>query len=410
MRARRGVHAVVYAGVTLTVLGAGALALDVAWMFRAQAQAQSVADAASQAAIVVLRQTAEQASAYDAAQTITEANTIGGGPGELLQVTFGRWVSVGEEGEFVADNLSPNAVRVRVGRVQGGGVSFILGRIFGHDRFTVQATSTSASRSLQFVLVMDITGSWGERDFAKAREAALAVHDRLMRAASEEDEVAMTIFTNRFGWIYTEFTQAIDETAMMAERAKWEVLNIASKAGVDDDPFDGRDCRLHRHDRINDFEDPPGGCYPDMPREYRDEPGTDHSTGIIPAGWLFHENVDSGARYRAMLILTDGRPNGLSGQSGQTRAAKGFVEDRWREYQGPVPRTANQIRHASVAATQQLWDELRVHTWVVSFIQDDWSMGAMTQGDGYYALTSDPDELQMLFSQIVTEMPLSIVE
>jgi len=397
------------AATLLVMLGFGALALDVSLLLRARARTQLIADAASQSGIIALRQTADIDLALQAIHTVVDENTIAGGPAELLSVDFGRWVDTQTNPTFVSDWSVPNAVRLEVGRTAHGGVPMMLARIWGIDHKIVKATSTSASRSLQFIVVLDITGSWGERDFAEARKAALQAHTRLTRAASEEDEVAMTIFTNRYAWEYTPMTSAIDADAMAAIRADWELLNIASKAGVDSNPEDGRNCKLHRNERINDFSDPPGGCYPSMPREYRDESGTDHSTGVLLAKQIFEENQD-GARYRAMLILTDGRPQGLSSRSGDQRQEAGYVETRWREYVGPIHRSSGQVRSAAIDATQDLWDELRVNTWVVSLVANDSLMQDMVQGDGYFVLTDDPEELQMLFAQIITEMPLSIVE
>ena len=77
---------------------------------------------------------------------------------------------------------------------------------------------------------------------------------------------------------------------------------------------------------------------------------------------------------------------------------------------GPVPRTGNDIRTASIDATTELWNDLRVNTWVVSLVSHDWMMPAMAQGDGYYTLTDDSNELAAILAQIVSEMPLAIVE
>ncbi|MCK6502833.1 hypothetical protein L6R53_05450 [Myxococcota bacterium] len=178
---------------------------------------------------------------------------------------------------------------------------------------------------------------------------------------------------------------------------------------MDSNHGDGKNCTLHTGSRENDFSyKSKGGCYPKMPREYRDEPGTDHSTGMLLAKQMFEESL-SVADYRAMIVLTDGQPNGL-GAAGVKRGQAGYVETRWREYLGPAPRSTAQIRTASIEAAEQMWDDLRVHTWVISFVADDWMMDQMAQGDGYYVRTSNPADLEPIMAQIISELPLAIVE
>ena len=55
----------------------------------------------------------------------------------------------------------------------------------------------------------------------------------------------MTIFTNRFAWEYTPFTQIAIPANAASVRADWEQLNIASKAPIgtyNANPTDGVDC------------------------------------------------------------------------------------------------------------------------------------------------------------------------
>ena len=395
----------------VVVLGFGALAIDTAYMLMAHSQAQDLADATSQAALIVLRQTGDQTLAEEAATQVMTANRIAGESPASVEVSFGTWDDTASVPTFVDDTVNPNAVRTTLGREDADAVPFLLARMWGMDTFDAMASATSATRSLQVIIVLDITGSWGEADFGDAREAVLVALDMLSESASDIDSLGMTIFTNRYGWEYTPLVNIANGPTAAAVRADWEVLNIASKGGTDSDHFDGRDCRLKWPvAQRNDFTSPTGGCYPDMPREYTDEPGTDHSTGIILAQQMFEEASSTGANDRAMIVVTDGRPNGLGGASGTIRAAEPYTEARWREYEGPVPRTGNQIRAASIDATSELWEDLRVHTWVVSLVSHDWMMPAMVQGDGYYTLTSDSNELAAILAQIVSEMPLAIVE
>lgn len=408
-RARRGNYTLMLAVALVVLLGFGALALDVAYMLLGHAQTQDVADAASQAAMVVLRQTADPILAQEAAELVVGENQVLGEAPRVSELTFGSWDDSFAQPLFVPHTFRPNAVRVGVARDGQDAASYLLARIWGYDRFDLEAQATSASRSVQLVFVLDITGSWGEADFANARAAVLGALDLLHATATSADEVAMTIFTNRYAWEYTSFTDIADPVGAAQVRADWSVLNIASKAGRDASPTDGRDCVLHTGARQNDFTDPDGGCYPEMPREYTDESGTDHSTGILLAQQLYEEH-GGGANYRAMIVLTDGRPNQLGASSGTLRAADHHVESRWRQFTGPVPRSQDQIRSASIQSTWELWNSLRVHTWVVSLVAYDEMMPAMVRGDGYDVLASSSSELSAMVAQIISEMPLAIVE
>ncbi len=409
VRPRRGNYSTLLALALVMLLGFGALAIDIAYMRLAQAQAQDIADAASHAALLALRQTGSQREATAAARTVLNSNRIAGGSPELEQIVFGAWDDSAETPSFVPTNVRPNAVRVTVSRSGDRAISYNLAGLFGKENFGVRSSAVAASRTYQIIFVMDITNSWSEANFLHAREAAVIALEMLTGAASGVDEVGMTLFTNRFAWEYTPLTRVAVGSNAENMLADWGDLNTASKAGKDKNHSDGRNCELNSGSKINDFNNPVrGGCYPDMPREYRDEPGTDHSTGMELARQMFDEGA-SGAVYRAMIVVTDGQPNGL-GSPGTARAADGYEEDRWREYVGPAPRTTNEVRNASITSAQQMWDELQVNTWIVSYVADDWFMDQVPQGDGYKVVTNNASQLENILAQIISEMPVALVE
>ena len=144
------------------------------------------------------------------------------------------------------------------------------------------------------------------------------------------------------------------------------------------------------------------------PPEASFEAGTDHSSGVEMADVMFRES-GADARYRAMIVVTDGRPNGTHPWAGYERMVDGHVETRWREYQNYAGRSTAGVRTATINATSNLWDQLNVHTWAVSLVADDPMMSSMVQGDGYYVRTNDPDELSVLLAQIISELPLAVV-
>jgi hypothetical protein len=224
----------------------------------------------------------------------------------------------------------------------------------------------------------------------------------------------MTIFTNRFAWEFTPLTDMIDEvetTPDVVETA-WSALRTASKAG--DSSLISCD---HNGNGTNNFANPVGGCWPNMPREYLDEPGTDHTTGLQQALDMFvgSGNVDA---YRAAIVLTDGIPNGV-GSCGTTRGAQGYVEGRWTEYAldcaTQVPHTTVEIVAESPLLAQQMNTQEGVNVWAISFVQDLPSpMSAqdgsgLAQGDGYYVRTSDPAQLITLFEEIADGLPIAVV-
>lgn len=405
---RRGAFAVLTALTALIILGFGALAIDIAYLRLAQAQTQDIADAAAQAAVLALRQTGDQDQAEGAARAVVAANGVVGRAPRLADIQFGGWDPEAADPEFVPGTSVPNAVKVRVDRVDEDGPSWQLARLFGKERFDVAADATAATRSFQVIIVLDITNSWSEKNFGHARDASVLALETLGDSASGVDEIGMTIFTNRFAWEFTPLTRISDTAAYGEIMDDWEELATASKAGKDKSRYDGKNCKLHSGSKQNDFSSPEGGCYSNMPREYRDEPGTDHSAGMLLAKQMFEESFSS-ADYRAQIVLTDGRPNGL-GSPGTARAEDGYTEERWREYLGPAPRSKDDIRWASIYAAQDMWDELGVHTWVVSFVADDWMMDDMPQGDGYYIRTTQAADLERIFLQIVSELPIAVVE
>jgi hypothetical protein len=408
-RNRRGNYAVLFVLTIPVVLGFGALAVDTSFIRLSQSQTQDVADAASQAALLELRRTGSTALALEAAQAVVDLNVIAGAPGTLKDLEFGAW---DEDGDPNGDRLMgaeiPNAVRATVAREGSRAIPLFLAKIWGYNSFTVERTATSASRKLQVVLVMDITNSWSPWNFDNARLASVEFFDTIAESHGPDDQIGMTLFTNRFGWEYTPMTDFDNNATVAGVRSDWEGLRTASKAGQMNSGWPSS-CSLNGSDEKNNFEDPSvGGCFPNMPREYRDEPGTDHSTGMQMAYTMFDDAFDPTA-FRVMVVLTDGEPNGL-GAPGTARVLDDYTETRWREYVGPAPRSGNDIRSESVAVSQEMWNDLSVHTYVVSFKKDEAFMRSMAQGQGYFIRTDNSSALVPIFRDIANSLPLALVE
>lgn len=422
-RRRRGNYATIMGLLIFAVIAMGAIALDIAYMRMAQLQAQDIADAASQAALIVYRRTSDVDEAERVAQGVVRLNDVAGGPADLGSVTFGTWdqPEVGG-GVFLLDGDSPNAVRAEVARE----VPFLLAPVLGHTEFQAQGRSTSAARNLHVVLSVDITNSWSPANFAGAREASELFLRTISESAGPYDRIGMNVWSGRYAWEFTPMFNARNAPRLAATRAQWAELRTASKPGTPGGPPRARTCTLPPGNPVNNlrFDSPPPGvpfqgCYPEMPREYLgtdgrnctfgSECGTDHTVGLAMSRIMFQEEPDDSA-FRALIVLTDGIPNNLEASHGQARRDLGYVEDRWREYQAPVPHAVGSIRSQSVIMARQLWDDMRVHVWVVSFVAHEAFMPNMVQGQGYYRNTSDPNALVQIFEDIANSLPLAIVE
>lgn len=405
---RRGNFAILFAMAIPVIVGFGALSIDTSFIRLAQSQTQDVADAASQAALIELRRTGDVSLARQAAEDVVALNNIGGQPGELTQLEFGAWDEDADPNS--SDPLLtaevPNAARAWVARRGNNSVPLHLSTLWGYESFEVERMATSASRKLQVIVVLDITNSWSSGNFNNARLASLTFFDTISASHGPEDQMGMTVFTNRFGWEFSPLTDFKEPATVASMRADWDGLRTASKAGFSS-TWPGN-CNVHGDPNRNNFNYPAGGCYPNMPREYLDEPGTDHTTGMMMAWKMFEDEYDPTA-FRAMVVLTDGTPNGLN-NPGTARGNDGYVEERWREYAGPAPRGANTIRAESIRTAEAMWDDLQVHTFVVSFVADDSFMHAMPQGQGYYVNTSDSAALVPIFRDIANSLPLALVE
>ncbi|HNH47646.1 MAG TPA: TadG family pilus assembly protein, partial [Myxococcota bacterium] len=211
------------------LFGFGALAVDVSMIRLAQTEAQDIADAASHAAIAELKDSHDLSLARQAAEEVVAANTLAGDEAVLLDIDAGTWDPSSRS--FVGGSVS-NAIQVRVGRTGNQAVRLALGTLLGWYSVDVAATATAATQSVQVILVMDITGSWEQRNFVKAREAAMTFLDSLHQNHGPQDMVGMVVFMNRYGWEYTPMTSVEDSFANAnLVTNKWAKLNVGSYAG-----------------------------------------------------------------------------------------------------------------------------------------------------------------------------------
>lgn len=393
---RRGSYSLLFAATAPVLLGFGSLAIDLSIVRLAQMEAQAVADAASQAGLTKLRATGSVAAARLAVEQLVAHNRVDGRAPELSLVQLGIWDGT----TFTEDDETANAVRVRVGQ----SVRLPLASVAGFHSIDVQRQSTSASRALHVVLVMDITNSWSQANFSNARAAAIEFLDTLVTTAGPQDRVGMALFTGQYGVEYTPMVP-VQQVRELGVVDQWSVLRTASKAGRPSTNANG--CAPHTGSLLNDFTDPVGGCFPQMWREYQDESGTDHTTGITIARAMLTEQPDEGI-YRAMVTLTDGQPNGTGNH--EQRADAGFVDTRWRFYKTPVRRNTTRVINDTKALAASAWTEDEIHQWGISFVDSAPWMQDMAKGDGYYVNTTSSSAIVDIFSDIAESLPLAVVE
>ncbi len=417
-RARRGNYTVLGAMMIPAFMGFGALAIDLSWMRMASMQAQDLSDAASQAGLLTLRQTGDVDLAEDAAEAVVARNTIAAGTAELAEIQFGTWDE--DARIFTATTVSPNSVRARVGRRNAQGVPYLLGRIWGFDKADVMGLSTSSSRSLHVILAIDITNSWDLRNYDSAREASVNFLDRLTDTYGPDDRFGMVHFTGAYGVEYTPMRLVTTEVADNQAMTDWLAMDTASKSGRPNAKELATRCSQHvasntwtagPHSKGDGtaITHPVGGCFPGMWREYSDEPGTDHSVALTMARTMFEAQPDDGA-YRALIMLTDGVPNGIGAGHGAIRTAQGYVDPK-RHITGPIPHTTANVKADSIAQAADMYTDLRVNTWVVSFVATDPFMETMTEnGDGYFELARTAAAIIPIFEDIANSLPVAIVE
>lgn len=390
---RRGAFATIYAVSAFAFLACAALAVDVMLLRLARSETRAVADIACHTALLRLRATGDRGHAAAMAAAVVRENSVLGRPANLESVEFGMWV----DGAFTADSVHGNAVRVTV----GSRTKMTFAALWQPD-LELRQTSTAAARILHAIVVLDITNSWSPIDFEDARAGAVEVFDQLVATSGPSDRIGMVTFTGQFGVEQTPLQLAL-EAEDAGIRQEWADLRTASKAGVGN----GRNCTKHSGDRKDDFSDPEGGCYPQMWREYRDEYGTDHAVGIDLAREMFAARSDP-AVYRAMIVLTDGAPNGTG--PAQTRVADGYEEARWDFRVVGEQRNHDQVVSASLVSAERAWTDDEVHTWVVSYQQTGSWLYDLAKGDGTFVHASNANDLVPIFADIAESLPTMLVE
>lgn len=391
------------------VLGTSALIVDWSRARIAGAEAQAIADAAAQAGVIALRSTGSTSEAEEAARLVVERNRISGMVPELIEFQVGGW----DNTTRTWSGTGANAVRVTVGRTGDDAIRLPLAGLFGLPEIEVARRATASTPNLQVVLSIDITGSWDKDDFYKARQASVNFLELLHNAHGQDDLVGMNVFLMRYAWEFTPFTRIADsarDSSLVLD--PWEQLNIGSLPGRYNASYETNTRYQYACDvnwSSNNFNNPPGGCFPNMPRYYLDESGTDHTVGIELARQMFQERPDPYA-YRALIVLTDGKPVSYSARDGTARDRSGYEETRFREYRHAGGHTGAQIEADTVTDARAAYGVDNINVWFVSFVEYKYFMEEAAQGDGYFDLAGTASEIIEIFDQIGRSLPVTVVQ
>lgn len=173
VKSRRGAILVLTALLMVFMMGLLALSVDVGYMMTVKTELKRSADAAALAGAAVL------AEGVDAAQTkaleylarnpvgreITESSLdwetrlaqLLQQNGERYKIEFGDWNEA--SGEFIPSSTNPSAIRVFA---QHDGGPLFFARVFGKDRFHLEAESIARYEPRDIVLVLDLSASMND--------------------------------------------------------------------------------------------------------------------------------------------------------------------------------------------------------------------------------------------------------
>lgn len=362
IRRRRGNYSMLSALMILVMVGFGAISVDLSMVRLGASQSQDIADAASQAAIVMYRHARSlgrsdlesRALGERAAEVIALRNRVVGVPPTVRSVAWGEWdptASLGNEFQTTAVDEGTTAVQVALDRSGDSAIGLPFGALLGWTTMPVRGAATSASRNVEAILTIDVTGSWDKEEFQHARDAAVAFFDTLAENHGPEDRFGVVVWFNSYAYEYVPLMR-IDDALAHPELARDLLLklNVANYAGVAmpawAPPLTASKhvaCRVFGTDgsgampfgsstgynnslknRWSNGASPGRGCAPNMPRYYVSvEGGTDHHTGLMLArsllraqqsyvpgtGWV---SSVGNLGYRAVVMLTDGEPVAIS--------------------------------------------------------------------------------------------------
>lgn len=242
---RRGIVAVLSGLLLVFLLGMVAFAIDVGYMFVADAQLQNAADSAALAAAAFIA--SDTADADREARRFATANHVATRAIDESEVTteFGEWDP--DTRTFAAGGGPGNAVRVSVER---NAISLFFAPVLGIDRFNTRASAVAMSNPRDIAFVVDLSGSmnndtepcWATSEINSAfgPEGYPTIGDELMEDLYEDfgygsfpgpmQYVGQPLGVGQDQYAYAELTKNSGPLTAGSIAAQYRILNTDSEA------------------------------------------------------------------------------------------------------------------------------------------------------------------------------------
>jgi Flp pilus assembly protein TadG len=193
----RGAIAILMFIMLMVLMGFTAVGFDLAYVRLARLEMKNATDAAVHAAILRLRNTGDSALATQAGIDIAAQNSVLGKPMTLAadDFTFGQWD--GTTGAFVAGAVPYTAVKINGVRDvadSSGYVDLTFGRALGYTEASVTEDTVGAFANRNFMVELDITPSY-ICQLDDAVLATLSMLDDLHAKNIGGDKISLDVFT-----------------------------------------------------------------------------------------------------------------------------------------------------------------------------------------------------------------------
>lgn len=360
---RRGNYSMFMGVFATSILGFGALGVDISYIAMANNQAQAVADAASHAALVALRHSdaaglsGRVLDGKAAAQHVVNVNEVGlGERGHLASVKFGIFNP--NTGNFSPDSQPYNAAYAEVDRKGSDALQLLLAPIIGANEADVLQSGVTAANPREIVVVVDRSCSMqspeGYQGWEGVRDALRVFSEYMVEHQVPLDQLGVTYFSSS-GGTWEPLTPVYgNEPAILAKWADWGYCNRN------------------------------GGWAPadatDWEKRFACNGSTDQRDGVVPAHNMLNASTNPYA-FKAMIVISDGNPN------------------------------PSDLDDDFLNATQSAWDD-DIHVWTVGFGAsiNQGLMANAAKGVGRYHHSPDAEGLVDVMLDIARSIPVAVVE
>lgn len=202
---RPGAMLPILAVVMVILFVACVLSIDIARIHVTRSELRTATDAAARAAVEALGREQSEAAAIDAALAIAKANQVAGDGLDLetRNIILGTSVQNGD-GSFGfsegpgGPGAPLNSVRVvgtRTADSPNGPVSLLFGPLFGVTNFEPIQSAVATRTDRDIALVLDVSGSMGERGKFAALANALNLFLLELENSPQDERVSLTVYS-----------------------------------------------------------------------------------------------------------------------------------------------------------------------------------------------------------------------